>query len=131
MTKDITGIATNGVSGRILAQRGNVTMASYLVNQSGRIVATTAVTQKGSIRSLARDSNSIVPAPAVDGAGKAVANDNRILSASRSGELVFGANSETLILPEHTAGAALAQQYLGTAQPGEPVPQAGEKKLCE
>lgn len=118
---EITGSVINDVSGRILAQRGNITMASFMVNQSGRVVATTSVSQKGSIRLLARDIKSELN----------VENDNTIITAKRSGDLTFGANSETLILPEHAAGVALAARQLSASQTREPAPQAGEKSFTD
>src|SRR5450830_669606 len=128
---EITGSVINDVSGRILAQRGNITMASFMVNQSGRVVATTSVSQKGSIRLLARDSITDIPAPGILADGTPASNSNTVISATRSGDLTFGANSETLILPEHAAGAALAVRQLSMAQPGEPAPQAGEKSFTD
>jgi filamentous hemagglutinin len=52
---EITGEVVNDTMGRILAQRGNITMAGFMVNQNGRATATSSVNQKGSIRLLARD----------------------------------------------------------------------------
>lgn len=115
---ELTGAVTNDVSGRILAQRGNITMASFMVNQSGRVIATTAVTQKGSIRLLARDTETGLLTP----------EGTTVISGLRSGQLVFGENSATMILPEHVAGA-LAKQYLSSAQAGEPTPQNGENNF--
>lgn len=126
---ELTGAVTNDVSGRILAQRGNVTMASYLVNQSGRVVATTAVAQKGSIRLLARDKKIDSSTLAYDQNG--FPELQSVISATRSGQLVFGENSVTMILPEHAAGAALATQHLAAMQTGEPVPKTGEKGFLD
>jgi filamentous hemagglutinin family protein len=61
------GTVTNGAAGvvppadaaatvgQIIAERGNVTLAGLAVNQNGRVSATTAVTQNGSIVLKARD----------------------------------------------------------------------------
>lgn len=122
-----TGSVINDISGRILAQRGNVTMASYLVNQSGRVVATTAVAQKGSIRLLARDNKADIATKAYEkgdlttkeyesGTTSAAFVQPQVITATRSGELIFGENSVTMILPEHAAGAAIAKQHLSTDQ---------------
>jgi filamentous hemagglutinin family protein len=127
VTTDVKGTVTNDVSGRILAQRGNITMASFMVNQLGRVIATTSVTQKGSIRLLARDTID-EPLTTVYNQKHEASNIN-VISASRAGDLVFGENSETLILPEHEAGAALAKQHLSASQTGEPTPQSGEKSF--
>lgn len=50
---DVGGDTTN--AGRIIAERGNVTLAGLAVNQAGRITATTTVREGGSIRLQARD----------------------------------------------------------------------------
>lgn len=94
------GVVTNGeaanasrsaqdVLGRITAERGNVTLAAYAVNQQGRISATTSVRSNGTIRLQARDT----PSDQLPGAGN--------FSVPRGGELVLGANSITEVtLPE-------------------------------
>ena len=128
---ELAGTSTNDISGRILAQRGNVTMASLMVNQMGRVVATTSVAQKGSIRLLARDTESYLPTTVYDQNGHIVNNAVNVISASHSGELVMGDNSVTMILPEHAAGVALANQQLSTPQAGVPAPQSGEKNFLD
>ncbi len=128
---EITGSVINDVTGRILAQRGNVTMASYMVNQSGRVVATTSVAQKGSIRLLARDNVTENFVSVVTADGKPAANNNKVISATRSGELVFGENSATLILPEDPAGNAIAKLQLSKSLASEPLPKTGEKNFLD
>lgn len=124
-TKEKTGQVVNDTMGRILAQRGNVTMASFLVNQKGRITATTSAYQKGSIRLLARDSgvDKYVEKTYYED-GKAA--EVMVLSATRTGALEFGVNSVTEILPEGEAGQALARQHLAAPQTGEPAAGTGE-----
>lgn len=107
VTTEIHGSVTNDIGASILAVRGNITMASYLVNQNGRATATTSVLEKGSIRLLARDlKGGDVPAPAITSDGTLAPNNNNILGAgSQSGELNFGENgkgqfSQTAILAE-------------------------------
>lgn len=50
------GTATNGATGQLVANRGNVYVAGLTVNQQGRITATTSVSRNGSIHLLAKDS---------------------------------------------------------------------------
>lgn len=48
------GEATNSASGEIMAERGNITLAGFTVNQRGVLTATTSVEANGSIRLQAR-----------------------------------------------------------------------------
>ncbi len=125
VTREITGEVVNDTMGRILAERGNVTMASFMVNQLGRVTATTSASQKGSIRLLARDQSTTAFTPAYDQNGNV--SQQEIIAGTRTGKLTLGENSVTMILPEHAAGIAIAKQQLGKAQSGEPAAQAGEK----
>ena len=97
------GSVENAVTGSVLAQRGNITMASYLINQNGRATATTSVVEKGSIRLLARDlKGSDTAAVGVGLDGRPVSNSNTMLGAgTQSGVLNFGVGSQTTILPQH------------------------------
>ncbi|MFA7349558.1 MAG: filamentous hemagglutinin family protein [Methylotenera sp.] len=141
----LTGEVINDTMGRILAQRGNVTMASFLVNQNGRVTATSSATQKGSIRLLARDtiaggSATIEPnsteAP-LDFATRLVQNgtptqtENTIITGSRTGKLGIGANSITTVLAEDSAALAKANEIFATPQAGVPAVKAGEKSYVE
>jgi len=132
----LTGEVVNDTMGRVLAQRGNVTMASFLVNQNGRVTATSSATQKGSIRLLARDTNSagfasIEPngiEAELDFATRLTQNgtDNSIISGSRTGKLNVGANSITTVLAEDSAALAKAKEIFAAPQMGEPDVKAGE-----
>ncbi|MFZ5593573.1 MAG: filamentous hemagglutinin family protein [Pseudomonadota bacterium] len=82
--------------GRIIAERGNVTLAGLAVNQNGRITATTSVRRNGSIRLLARD-----------GAIINALDASNTLMAKRGGSLVLGADSLTEVLPELTDNSAV------------------------
>ncbi|MDD5036232.1 MAG: filamentous hemagglutinin N-terminal domain-containing protein, partial [Methylococcaceae bacterium] len=46
--------------GRILAERGNVTLMGFAVNQNGRVSATTSVRANGSVRLLAREGATVL-----------------------------------------------------------------------
>lgn len=128
---DIKGVVTNDVTGRVLAQQGNVTMAGYMVNQKGRVTATASVNQKGSIRLLARDTlhknaGGQVFVENVDGgtnsgrpesvADRLQSNQQEptadtIITASNTGELTIGDNSVTAVLPEDPATSQLMSHY--------------------
>ena len=97
---DGEGIATNGdvsnagrsaseLIGQIAADRGNVTIAAFAVNQLGRVSATTSVRQNGTIRLVARRDVSFF------GSGTDVE-----LRANEGGALVIGENAETVVALE-------------------------------
>jgi filamentous hemagglutinin family protein len=90
-TATLNGIARNGAGGNIETLRGNTTMVAYAVNQDGRISATNAVQQDGSILLLARDSTSVP------------FGTTRV--ANRTGVLTLGAGSVTEVLPDTVEGA--------------------------
>jgi filamentous hemagglutinin family protein len=98
------GTATN--TGRILAERGNVSMTGLTVNQSGRVTATTSVNLNGSIRLMARDSVSAQ----VKGSDAAVT----VPVATRTGRLTFGEGSLTEVLPETDSTASLTDEQTFT-----------------
>lgn len=128
---EIAGQVVNDTMGRILAQRGNVTMAAFMVNQEGRVAATSSFAQKGSIRLLAREGKTTPTREFVysdqDGSARDVTGTtNTLISASNTGQLVLGANSITTILPEDPAALPKLNEVLNTAQVGEPAAQAGE-----
>lgn len=83
------GTAANG--GRILAERGNITLMGLAVNQTGRLSATTSVRANGSIRLLARDT--------VEGVSPAT-GEPVILKTRRTGAVTLGEGSVTEIRPE-------------------------------
>jgi filamentous hemagglutinin family protein len=142
---ELTGEVVNDTMGRILAQRGNVTMASFLVNQSGRVTATSSATQKGSIRLLARDTiaennDELVYKQNSDGTSSSLivntrvnnnGTTNTLIAASRTGKLEIGANSITTVLAEDSAALAKATEVFATPQAGEPAARAGEKSYVD
>lgn len=101
------GTATNAAAGQIVANDGNVTLVGLIVNQLGRISATTAVQQNGSIYLLAQDGASDVTQ-----VGATVAT----LIASQAGTLNLGAGSHTDVTPDLTSTA--------TAVDATPQPQS-------
>jgi len=152
---EITGEVVNDTMGRILAQRGNITMAGFLVNQNGRVTATSSVSQKGSIRLLARDTvepgnvlvesgnpNDALTEPTFKLApgqtaenyfalttrrsGADVTQENIVIGA-RAGKLNIGENSITTVLGEDTATLVKAKEIFAAPQVGEPVAESGEQ----
>lgn len=96
---DNGGTAAN--TGRVLAERGNISMTGLTVNQSGRLTATTSVNLNGSIRLMARDTVS----PKLTGnAGVTVPE------ATRTGNLVFGTGSTTEVLPETASTQGISDE---------------------
>lgn len=73
--------------GKIVAERGNITLAGLAVNQMGRVTATTSLRQKGSIMLLAADT-------------KAAGDKTNVPVGQRTGALVLGEGSVTEVLPE-------------------------------
>ncbi|NIM40977.1 MAG: filamentous hemagglutinin N-terminal domain-containing protein [Hydrogenophaga sp.] len=71
--------------GQLTAERGNVTMVGYAVNQMGRATATSSVLANGSVYLMAKDTSVSV------GGSR---------SSSRGGEVVLGAGSVTEVLPD-------------------------------
>lgn len=95
------GTAANQLTGNIAAPRGNVTLTGLMVNQDGRVSATTSVAANGSIILQAADTLDYL------GSGTAFA-------ASRGGTLELGPGSITEVLPElgDTTTAVAAQKQL-------------------
>ena len=94
---DTGGDVTNW--GRIVAERGNVTLLGYAVNQNGVVRATTSVNLNGSIHLLARDkAEPRAAAIGITNGGKA--------QATSTGILTLGENSLTEVVPDNPAQTA-------------------------
>lgn len=142
---EISGQVINDTMGRILAQRGNVTMASFLVNQNGRVTATSSATQKGSIRLLARDTiaqdnNVEVSSDKTGRTQQIVARlnengttepGNTLITGSRTGKLNIGANSVSAVLAEDSAAVGKTKEIFAAPQVGEPTTKPGEKSYVD
>ena len=100
-----SGGGTAANTGRILAERGNVSMTGLTVNQSGRVTATTSVNLNGSIRLMARDTVQTFTPPAQVGKDQVP-----IPLGTRTGTLIFGENSVTEVLPETASTAGLSDE---------------------
>ena len=81
--------------GRIVAERGNITLAALAVNQSGLLKATTSVDMNGSIYLQARDR-------VILGIKETASDGTEVYNplASRMGALTFGAGSLTEVSPD-------------------------------
>ena len=116
------GTATNGAAstpggtdyGQISASDGNVTMVGLMVNQLGRVSATTAVQQNGSIYLLAQDGGSALAPP-----GSTTAT----LSAANAGTLNLGAGSHTDVTLDLASTSTAVD---ATAQPKSQVTLGGQ-----
>ena len=94
-----TNTAWNQLSGMISAPRGNVTMVGLAVNQDGRISATTSVAANGSIR-----------LEAAGGATPGGTLGNQTVVSTQGGALTIGPQSQMQIMPDTSAGTAVADQ---------------------
>jgi filamentous hemagglutinin len=96
------GTAANLLSGNISAPRGNVTLTGLMVNQDGRVSATTSVNANGTIVLQGADT---FPTSYTE---------NTPFSATRGGTVELGPGSVTEILPEYgdTTTAVAAQVQL-------------------
>jgi filamentous hemagglutinin family protein len=88
------GVVSN--AGSVQADRGNITLVGYAVNQQGRLSATTSVTENGSVKLLARYNVSNQANLADQNIGLNV-NDIR---ATTTGKVTLAAGSVTEVKPE-------------------------------
>jgi filamentous hemagglutinin len=93
---------TNEAAGNLSAPRGNVTLTGLMINQDGRISATTSVSANGSVTLEAADKPLLAANP---------------LTATVGGQITLGPDSNIEILPEYadTATAVDAQVQLPSA----------------
>jgi filamentous hemagglutinin len=77
------GTATN--LGKIIAERGNITMMGLAVNQMGTLSATTSVRANGSIKLIAQD-NAVL--------------SSGVATGTRNGKITLGSESVTEVTPE-------------------------------
>ena len=91
-----TSTVSNLDLGKLIAERGNVTLAGLAVNQNGRVTATTSVNANGSVYLVAGDTAQF---------NNTLLNPYQI---TRGGAATFGANSITEILPDSTDTQTIA-----------------------
>ncbi len=96
---DSAGTASNLPLGKIIAERGNVSLAGLAVNQNGRISATTAVNANGSIRLQAGD--------APIGVEVESSVPQRFSGRQRGGALALGKDSMSEVLPDLASKATI------------------------
>jgi len=112
-----SGTVTNAALGNILAQRGNITLVGYAVNQQGLLSATTAVNENGTIKLEARynvynaanypgtyNAQTTSNGYLAQSAGVASANDIR---ATKTGDVTLASGSAITIAPETSSTATL------------------------
>ncbi|HKD54539.1 MAG TPA: filamentous hemagglutinin N-terminal domain-containing protein, partial [Steroidobacteraceae bacterium] len=109
--------------GQITAQDGDVTMVGLIVNQLGRVSASTSVRANGSIYLLAQDGGSAMPGI-----------NSATLSASNGGTLTLGPGSETAVLLDSsdtaTAVDSIAQQHSNIVLAGKQVTLASHANVA-
>jgi filamentous hemagglutinin len=122
------GVVTNAASttpggsdyGQISAADGNVSMVGLMVNQLGRVSATTAVQQNGSIYLLAQDGGGVNTQ-----SGATVA---ALTPPTHAGTLTLGAGSHTDVTLDLTSTATAVD---ATAQPKSQVSLGGQTVVLE
>jgi filamentous hemagglutinin len=99
---DASGTVTNNTPGSILAQRGNITLVGYAVNQQGLLSATTSVTENGSIKLLARHEVNTTANATTQNQYQNVAGNTGYfdIRATQTGTVTLGKDSVTQVLPE-------------------------------
>ncbi len=131
------GNITNGVAGRILGERGNITLAGLAIKQDGVLEATTSVTENGSIRLLARHNVSFQDQSVVDNSMQKELKESTGLSnfselslginlteiettrrlkkyavATEAGDVQLGKNSQIRVRPDTTEAVLVPDAQL-------------------
>lgn len=97
--------------GKIVAERGNITLLGLAVNQNGYLRATTSVDANGSIRLLARDQATPEQAEPIRSEAVVSFNDpnaakpegyKMLAVANRTGTVTFGRNSTTEVVADES-----------------------------
>ncbi len=91
--------------GKIVAERGNITLLGLAVNQDGIVRATTSVNLGGSIRLVAQDKAQVT-----------VANGVGTAQATHAGTLILGPNSLTEVAPDDLSATAVDAQKQPVSQ---------------
>jgi filamentous hemagglutinin len=107
---NLPGAVVNDSVGRIIAERGNVSLAALAVNQNGLVRATTSVRLNGSVFLTGRDTVN-------DGTGanSTVINGVTVARGRRSGDVTFGPGSVTEVRPELADGQTIQDSQPFTA----------------
>ncbi|MEQ1739938.1 MAG: filamentous hemagglutinin N-terminal domain-containing protein, partial [Methyloglobulus sp.] len=102
------GQVTNAKLGNILARQGNVTLAGFAVNQSGRISATTATNVNGSIRLLAREGG--INKGGTLESSTTIRSEDLKDGLGTKAKVTFAAGSKTQIIADPDGGKAIDGQ---------------------
>lgn len=94
--------------GNLLAKQGNITMAGFMVNQAGRVNATTSVTVNGSVRLQAREGHSKEGAQLI-GVSTTRSSD-RGDGLGTEATVTLAENSLTTLTPDTARGKAIDEQ---------------------
>ncbi|WP_367155891.1 filamentous haemagglutinin family protein [Methylomonas sp. HYX-M1] len=88
--------------GSVLAKEGNITLAGYAVNQSGRLTATTSVDVNGSIRLLAREQHTAI--------GDKLSAASTVRGEKDVSTVTFKKDSVTEVQADQDGGSAVDEQ---------------------
>ncbi len=102
------GKVNNNAGANVAVREGNITLAGFAVNQSGRLSATTSVDTNGSIRLLAREKAIADPSTLALTASQTVRDAG--METEQSGAVTFGSGSTTSILADVNGGSAIDEQ---------------------
>lgn len=102
------GKVNNNAGANVAVREGNITLAGFAVNQSGRLSATTSVDTNGSIRLLAREKAIADPSTLALTASQTVRDEG--METEQSGVVTFGSGSTTSILADVNSGSAIDEQ---------------------
>ncbi len=106
------GQVNNNASGELAVRDGNVTLAGFAVNQSGRISATTSVDVNGSVRLLARENAQGIYDRGVNYliATNTTRNTELTDGLKKESNVIMGKDSRITISPDSEGGAAIDEQ---------------------
>ncbi len=102
------GTVNNNVGGDVSVRQGNVTLAGFAVNQSGRLSATTSVNVNGSIRLLAREGATDSFDPKTNTHNLSVSKTVR--TNGNTSSVTLGQGSSLTVLADVDGGTAIDEQ---------------------
>ena len=102
------GKVNNNAGANIAVRAGNITLAGFAVNQSGRLSATTSVDVNGSIRLLAREKAIVDLSSGALTASQTVRNPGT--PSEQAGTVTLDSGSLTTILADAKGGSAIDEQ---------------------
>ena len=107
------GKVTNNAGGDVSVRQGNVTLAGFAVNQSGRLSATTSVNVNGSIRLMAGE----VGVPTTNATNDLTTAQTQTVrpgdlndGLGTESQVTFGQNSSVTVLADANGGSAIDSQ---------------------